>query len=80
MKNVLLIIMFLCVSVYTYGDREDSIVGLQRQIVNQERAMRTLQREIHKSFLLQKKQNMIVKKCRVNYWILKMNFNCYQNG
>ena len=62
MKNVLLIIMFLCVSVYTYGDREDSIVGLQRQIVNQERAMRTLQREIHKSFLLQKKQNMIVKK------------------
>lgn len=52
MKNVLLIIFSMFISVTVSGSKKDTIAELQQQISRQEYAMRVMKREIGKSFLL----------------------------
>lgn len=60
MKNILLTIVLLFVSICISGSRKDSIIELQQQISRQEYVVKKMQREISKFHLLYEKHGLII--------------------
>lgn len=60
MKNILLTIVLLFVSICISGSRKDSIIELQQQISHQEYVVKKMQREISKFHLLYEKHGLII--------------------
>lgn len=60
MKNVLLIVIFLFVSICISGSRKDSIVELQQQIAHQEHVVNKMQRKIGEYRLIYEKHGLII--------------------
>lgn len=60
MKNILLIIFSLFVSVSVFGSKKDSVAELQKQITLHEYEMKVMKRDIRKSSLLHDKHKHII--------------------
>lgn len=60
MKNVLLIVFSLFISVSVFGSKKDSIAELQKQISLHEYAMKVMKRDIRKASLLHDKHKHII--------------------
>ena len=66
MKNILLTVILLFVSIYVSGSGNDSIAKLQQQISHQEYIIGVMQKKNHDFFLLHKKHNIALDSLRVS--------------
>lgn len=60
MKNVLLVVFSLFISVSVFGSKKDSVAELQKQLSLHEYEMKVIKRDIRKSFILHDKYEYII--------------------